>query len=131
MVCPNCGAVHSLSDNFCRRCGWNLSGAKVPAVIEERSRSVVPYDAERAMAVGSVATFAVGALAWLAKRWLAGKVAASGSRNLPALVRPAPTAIRSTQAKSPGPAAEPSTEHTRIESYVWFRRITTYRRERD
>jgi predicted amidophosphoribosyltransferase len=123
MVCPNCGALHSLSDNFCRRCGWNLSGASVPAVIDERARALVPYQAERVLAVGSVATFAVGALAWLVKRWLAARVSEPPPRNLPAVTRrqPAPLA----------PARTQTSEHVRVESYVWFRRITTFRREQD
>ena len=83
MVCPNCGTLHSLSDNFCRRCGWNLSGASVPAVIDDKARAILPYRAERALAVGSVATFAVGALAWLVKQWLAARVNDPPVRNLP------------------------------------------------
>jgi predicted amidophosphoribosyltransferase len=130
MVCPNCGAVHSLSDNFCRRCGWNLSGANVPAVIEDRQRALVSYSAERAMALGSVATFAVGALAWLAKRWLARKVGESTASKLPAVVQALPSAARSTR-QSISPVREQSSAHTRVESYVWFRRITTFRREQD
>ena len=123
MVCPNCGTLHSLSDNFCRRCGWNLSGASVPAVIDDNARAILPYSAERALAVGSVATFAVGALAWLVKQWLAARVNDPPVRNLPAVTRRAPA--------PPAQARAHSSEHVHIESYVWFRRIITFRRDQD
>ncbi len=129
MVCPNCGAVHSLSDNFCRRCGWNISGTNVPAVIEDKERGIAPYEAERAVAIGSVATVAVGALAWLAKRWLAHKMTDTAPRNLPAVVSKAQPPARREQSQPTRRTAE--SEHMHVESYVWIRRITTFRREQD
>jgi len=74
-------------------------------------------------------TFAVGALAWLAKRWLAKKVAESGTRALPAVVSQARTPLKREQPQPVRHTEE--TQHVRVESYLWIRRITTWRREQD
>lgn len=117
MICPNCGTVHSLSDNFCRRCGWNLSGAQVPMVIEHKERAVTPYQAEQALALGGAATVVAGALVWLAKRWLASRTAETRASRLPQVI------------SKPQPPAKgaPRPENDRemlVESWVWVRRIT-------
>ena len=124
MICPNCGALHAISDNFCRHCGWNLNGAQLPMVIENK-RSITPYQAEQALAIGGAATVVVGALAWLAKRWLAHKVASATESRLPqAIDKPRLPIFRPDQ-NQPRRAvrAESHVEDVQIESWVWIRRI--------
>ena len=79
LTCGRCGAVRDQADNFCRRCGRQLT-VNLPAVrptsLPARS-SAVP-----ASLVGSVAVLALGTgLEWLTRR-LAGSAARAAGRAL-------------------------------------------------
>ncbi len=116
MICPNCGSLHALSDNFCRRCGWNLSGSQVPMVIENK-RALATWQPERALAVGGVASVALGALAWLAKRWLARRAVTTVASRLPSLIRQPQPPVKQNSAE------EFEEGQVHIETFLWVRRV--------
>ncbi|MBI3732921.1 MAG: hypothetical protein HY259_05625 [Chloroflexi bacterium] len=115
MKCPNCGTVFAGPDNFCRHCGWHLKRQRLPTVIESR-RALTPRqveNAERALAVGGAATFAVGAMVWLAKRLLARQTLALVVSRLG---KPA-------HAAKPARPNETDSAELQVETLMWIRRI--------
>jgi hypothetical protein len=79
LSCSRCGAACDLNDNFCRRCGHDLSlalPALRPPSLPARPRTIPPS------LVGSVAVLALGTgLEWLARR-AAGTAARAAGRAL-------------------------------------------------
>jgi hypothetical protein len=79
LTCNRCGSVRDQQDNFCRRCGHQLT-VNLPAVrppsLPARSQALPPT------LIGSVAVLAVGTgLEWLARR-LAGSAARAAGRKI-------------------------------------------------
>ena len=116
MVCPNCGSLHTASDNFCRHCGWNLRGANVPMVIEQKHVPAL-YHAERALVVGGATTIALSVAVWIARRWLLPHLADALARRLP---------LEAGKPRLPAPHAMQAEDasQAQIESFIWLRRIT-------
>ncbi len=87
--CNRCGAARDVSDNFCRKCGSQLTAATLPAirpptqVIQARPVSIPP-SVMRGVAILALSTGAE----WLRRR-LAGNAASAAGRSLvPVSVRP-------------------------------------------
>lgn len=87
--CGRCGAKRDTSDNFCRRCGHQLT-VNLPAV-QSRNLPALRRGLPPSL-VGSVAVLAVGTgIEWLARR-MAGSAARAAGRALVGQDRlPAPT----------------------------------------
>ena len=96
LKCGRCNALRETTDNFCRRCGHQLT-VNLPAVREE----TLPVPALKGLPpslVGSVAVLAVGTgLEWLARR-MAGNAARAAGRALVSSERAPPPAPRQAQA---------------------------------
>jgi hypothetical protein len=83
--CGRCGAARDTADNFCRRCGHQLT-VNLPAV-SARNLPAVRKNLPPSL-VGSVAVLAVGTgLEWLARR-MAGSAARAAGRALIGQERP-------------------------------------------
>jgi hypothetical protein len=108
--CSRCGAERSTEDNFCRRCGRELT-VDLPVLRQERlpvRAQVIPPSL-----VGSIAVLAVGSsLEWLARRF-AGTAARAAGR---ALVSP----IRASVGPARGPS-EPVPEE--IDEFLYVRKV--------
>jgi len=108
-ICSRCGAPRELDDNYCRRCGRQLT-VELPAITQSRlparSQPIPPS------LVGSVAVLALGTgIEWLARR-LAGSAARAAGRALVGQDR---------QVSPAGPPQPPPVETT--EELVYLRRV--------
>ena len=93
LTCSRCGAAREASDNFCRRCGHQLT-VTLPALSRVEGPALrapglpVPSRAIPASLIGSVAVLAIGTgVEWLARRAAGGAVRAAGRALVPALGR--------------------------------------------
>jgi hypothetical protein len=97
--CGRCNAIRETTDNFCRRCGHQLT-VNLPAVRDE----TMPVPATKGLPpslIGSVAVLAVGTgLEWLARR-MAGNAARAAGRALVPSERASPATPRNAQAEAP------------------------------
>jgi hypothetical protein len=111
LKCNRCGAPRETNDNFCRRCGHQLT-ITLPAVSESnlpaRSRALPPS------LVGSMAVLAVGTgLEWLARR-MAGTAAKAAGRAL----------IGADRAQPPAPKrAAPSDDTVTVDEVLYIRKV--------
>jgi hypothetical protein len=97
LKCGRCNASRETTDNFCRRCGHQLT-VNLPAVREEAMPVPVTKGLPPSL-IGSVAVLAVGTgLEWLARR-MAGNAARAAGRALVSSERPQPPVPR--QARAP------------------------------
>ena len=115
LACSRCGAERASDDNFCRRCGRQLT-VNLPAVREvrlpARRRALPPT------LVGSVAVLAVGSgLEWLARRAASSAARAAGR----ALVsqKGTPASTRSVAPKAPV-AGE-------VDEFLYVRKVRLHR----
>jgi hypothetical protein len=97
LYCPSCKAARDSDDNFCRRCGRQIT-VTLPAVTKPalpvESRGIPPS------LIGSVAVLAIGTgLEWLARR-LAGNAArgAANAAGRALIKRDQPSAARDSSA---------------------------------
>ena len=97
LVCPDCAAPRDAADNFCRRCGVDLVGERLPvarrsaAIAPLRpSLSAVPAPVKRAAAAVAVGT-ALRVGAGIAGRLLARRSARSAGGALARRPRAAPS----------------------------------------
>ncbi len=97
LVCPYCAAVRDAGDNFCRRCGVDLAGERLPvarrsaAIAPLRpSLSAVPAPVKRAAAAVAVGT-ALRIGAGIAGRLLARRSAHPAGGALARRARAAPS----------------------------------------
>lgn len=114
LKCGRCNAARETADNFCRRCGHQLT-VNLPAVREE----TLPVPATKGLPpslIGSVAVLAVGTgLEWLARR-MAGNAARAAGRAL----------VSSERAKPPAPLQAQPPDVT-IDEVVYVRKVQVRR----
>jgi hypothetical protein len=121
LTCPRCGASRETEDNFCRRCGHQLTvdvpaGRSLPAVqpqrLPARSQSLPPS------LVGSVALLAVGT----GIEWLARRMAGTAGRSV---ARAATRALIGRERLPANPVASPpSTPSTvNVDEFIYVRKV--------
>jgi hypothetical protein len=106
--CGRCGAKRDTNDNFCRRCGHQLT-VNLPAVrspnLPAVRRAIPPS------LVGSVAVLAVGTgIEWLARR-MAGSAARAAGRALIGQERPL------------APAPSPRLDDVTVDEVLYVRKV--------
>ena len=109
LTCSRCGSKRERQDNFCRRCGHQLT-VNLPAVrpqeLPARSQALPPT------LVGSVAVLALGTgLEWLARR-LAGNAARAAGRR-----------IVSRQDRTPARPAQQEASDVSVNEVIYVRRV--------
>ena len=114
--CPSCNAARDPDDNFCRRCGRQIT-VNLPAVKEANLPAETTGGLPPSL-VGSVAVLAAGtALEWLARR-LAGNAARAAGR---ALVRREPTPVAKTR------HAQTATPAVTVREFFYVREVDVNR----
>lgn len=112
--CPSCSAPRDPDDNFCRRCGRQIT-VNLPAVRE----SSLPIESARGLPpslVGSIAILAIGTgIEWLARRMASGAArgAARAAGRAIAKHQPAQTAPKK---RAPDPAVV-------VREFVYMREV--------
>jgi hypothetical protein len=109
--CPSCSAPRDTSDNYCRRCGHQIT-IDLPAV---RTSASLPAERRANLQpslLGSVAVLAVGTGLELIARRLAGNAARAAGRTLV------------PRAKSPPPAkVTPPSDTVTVDEVVYVRQV--------
>ena len=111
-ICSRCGAARDVSDNFCRKCGSQLTVAALPAVrppmqvIQARPVSIPP-SVMRGVAVLALSTGAE----WLLRRMAGNAAKAAGRSLVPTSVLP------SRQVKAQGPT------EVSVDEIVYVRKV--------
>ena len=81
-LCPACAAAFDAPDNFCRRCGEQISGRSLPVVVQQSRSLLVRQDVPPAL-VKTAAALAAGTVLQIAGRALLGAITQRASNPAP------------------------------------------------